>query len=60
MSPTVVLRCPRCEAVQRVTRDEHDPARAAVVEIICLDCDDGDFHSPRFFDRKGIEIGGDS
>lgn len=53
MTGKIELRCSKCPQKRSVDRDEHDPSRAAVVELICPDCDDGDRHSPEFFDADG-------
>jgi hypothetical protein len=53
MNPLVTLRCPRCKAEKQSPCDDFDPYGTAVVQIICPDCDDGDFHAPEFFDESG-------
>jgi hypothetical protein len=40
----------------QVPRDDSDPQEAVAVIMICLRCDDGDFHSPRFENADGVEI----
>ncbi len=50
------LRCPKCLDSMAADRDEHDPADATVMEIICPHCDDGDRHAPRYFRCDGSEL----
>jgi hypothetical protein len=38
------------------SRDTLDPPDATVMEIVCPNCDDGDFHIPRYFRCDGSEI----
>lgn len=52
----IMLRCPHCQTELVVPRDDGDPQEAVSVLIVCLRCDDGDFHSPRFENADGIEI----
>lgn len=56
MTDDITLRCPRCDTHREVPRCAADPASAATVFIVCLHCDDGDFHSPRFEDAQGNEV----
>jgi hypothetical protein len=53
---TIALRCPGCKKTQDVPRCLSDPDRAAVVEIICTSCDDGDRHFPSFLDASGADV----
>lgn len=43
--PDVTLECPCCRAYKTVPRSPELPAEVRLIEIICPDCDDGDFHS---------------
>jgi len=52
----IMLRCPRCETELVVPRDDWDPQDAVSVLIVCLRCDDGDFHAPRFVNADGAEV----
>lgn len=52
------LRCPYCGVEQPYKRDidPHIPASVATIEIICPNCDDGDFHTETWFDAEGKEV----
>jgi hypothetical protein len=52
----VTLRCPDCGKSEKHPRAPIDPPGTEVVEIICYDCDDGDYHIPAYFDKDGKEI----
>lgn len=52
----ILLRCPTCRKTKAVHPESTDPASAAVCEIICLDCDRGDFCTPEFFDANGTWV----
>ncbi|WP_067734480.1 hypothetical protein [Novosphingobium naphthalenivorans] len=56
LDPLIELRCPDCGETMRTARLDDDPPEATVCEIICPDCDDGDFHAARFIDRYGNEV----
>lgn len=52
----LTLRCPKCRKEMPTARSADDPAQAALMEIICPDCDDGDRHEPRYFRADGSEL----
>ena len=52
----ITLRCPGCKSTMEGERADTDPKRAALMEIICPECDDGDRHSPVFFADDGSEV----
>lgn len=52
----IQLRCPKCNATAMAKRFKGDPDRAMEKVIICLECDDGDFHSPTYLSASGREI----
>jgi hypothetical protein len=52
----IAIRCPQCKFTITGERCQTDPKRAAVMEIICPSCDDGDRHEPRFFSENGEEV----
>jgi hypothetical protein len=39
--------------------DDFDPPGTAVVELLCPECNSGDFASPAYFDAQGNELCGD-
>jgi hypothetical protein len=53
MTRQILFRCPRCHADQSVERDVTDPPTAWFADMVCPKCDDGDFHSPTYFDADG-------
>jgi hypothetical protein len=46
------LRCPKCPRKGEAARDETDPPNAVLAYIVCPDCDDGDRHSPEYWDAN--------
>jgi len=52
----IALRCPKCNKRGYDARREGDPMRAMEIVIICINCDDGDFHEPRFVTASGKEV----
>lgn len=56
MADKVKLKCPKCGRQGEDERRDTDYHDSALVEIICPDCDDGDFHSEHHFDADGKEI----
>jgi|GEM_PF-1729913 len=56
MDDTINLRCPKCRKAGEDQRRETDYPETNTVEIICQDCDDGDFHSEQHFDAAGRHI----
>lgn len=55
--PCLTMECPRCKRLMAdVAREPTDPSRAVRVVLICPDCDDGDRHTPTFFDAEGREV----
>jgi hypothetical protein len=55
----VTLECPRCRAYKTVPRSAELPAAVRLIEIICPDCDDGDFHTETWFSAPGVEVSQD-
>ena len=55
----VTLECPSCRSYKTVPRSLELSAEVALIEIICPDCDDGDFHSERWFSAPGVEVSQD-
>ena len=53
----VTIECPLCRVYKTVPRSPKLPAEVCLIEIICPDCDDGDFHSERWFSAPGVEVG---
>jgi hypothetical protein len=49
----MVLSCPDCGREAVVERDDTDPPDAVRASLQCNRCDDGDRHSPEFFDGEG-------
>lgn len=49
----ILFRCPKCRKEQMVDRDNTDPPAARLASMVCPDCDDGDFHSPDYFEVTG-------
>jgi len=47
------LRCPKCRKEGQDLRRDTDYPETHTVEIICQDCDDGDFHSEDHYDAAG-------
>lgn len=56
MADTINLRCPKCRKAGEDQRRDTDYPETHTVEIICQDCDDGDFHSEQHFDAAGRHI----
>ncbi len=56
----VTLECPRCRAYKTVARTPELPASVRLIEIICPDCDDGDFHSETWYSALGVEVSQDA
>jgi hypothetical protein len=53
----ITFRCPKCRTQREGKRlDEFDPEDADIIEIICPQCDDGDFHAPVYFNTQGNEM----
>jgi len=52
----LLLRCPKCRRTQHTDRQEHDYPEAVRLEIVCPECDDGDFHEPFYYDENGKHI----
>lgn len=53
---TIAFTCPKCLRRDNLTREKTDPVKAFSATLVCPDCDDGDFHSPEFFDADGRHI----
>ena len=51
--PLIVLECPDCGRATPVDRDNTDPPTAVKAVLQCDRCDDGDRHSPEYFDAAG-------
>ncbi len=49
----IMLHCPDCDREMMAQRADTDPPTAAVARIQCDRCDDGDTHSPEFYDVAG-------
>jgi hypothetical protein len=49
----MTLECPDCGRAICVARDDTDPPSAVRAVLQCNLCDDGDRHSPEFFDGEG-------
>ncbi|WP_164084011.1 hypothetical protein [Stenotrophomonas maltophilia] len=47
------LRCPKCRKEPVDLRRDTDYPETHTVEIICQDCDHGDFHSEDHYDAAG-------
>ena len=52
----MVLACPDCGREVVVEREETDPPPAVRAVLQCDLCDDGDRHSPEFFDGTGAWV----
>jgi hypothetical protein len=52
----VTLECPKCRAYKTVKRTPELPAEVRLIEIICPDCDDGDFHTETWFSAPGVVV----
>lgn len=52
----ITLRCPKCKKSMQTPADESDPEGTAVVEIMCPECNAGDFDSPSYLDASGKYI----
>lgn len=53
---SIRLRCSVCGSEETTNRMQSDPEKAALMVLICPDCDDGDFHSASYFDADGKEV----
>jgi hypothetical protein len=49
----IVLECPDCGREAVIDREPSDPEAAVRCVLQCDRCDDGDRHSPEFFDGAG-------
>ncbi|MBH1836402.1 hypothetical protein I5T88_11015 [Stenotrophomonas maltophilia] len=49
----IKLRCPKCRKEGQDQRRDTDYPETHTVEIICHDCDDGDFHSENHYNAAG-------
>ena len=49
----IVLECPNCGRAMLIASDDTDPPEAVRAVLQCDRCDDGDRHSPEFFDAAG-------
>ncbi|HEL3246024.1 TPA: hypothetical protein UM344_001239 [Stenotrophomonas maltophilia] len=52
----IKLRCPKCRKEGQDQRRDTDYPETHTVEIICNDCDDGDFHSEDHYNAAGVFI----
>ena len=55
----VTLECPYCRTYKTVPRTAELPSEVRLIEIICPDCDDGDFHTETWFSAPGVEVSQD-
>lgn len=55
----VTIECPSCRQYKTVPRTVDLPAQVRLIEIICPDCDDGDFHAETWFSAPGVEVSQD-
>lgn len=55
-SGEITIRCPKCKKTMTDKRRDTDYHDTHTVEIVCPDCDDGDFHSELHFDASGKTI----
>lgn len=53
---TISFKCPKCERQDNLDRESTDPAKAVSATLVCPTCDDGDFHSPEFYDAEGRHL----
>ena len=53
---TIALVCPDCARAMPVVRDDSDPPTAVKAVLQCDRCDDGDRHSPEFYDAAGAWV----
>jgi hypothetical protein len=53
---SIRLRCSVCGFEETTNRMRSDPEKAALMVLICPDCDDGDFHSASYWDADGNEV----
>lgn len=56
---SITFECPDCKRRLLVDRDETDPPNAVRAVLQCDRCDDGDRHSPEFFDANGVWVNPD-
>ena len=56
ITKAIKIRCPHCKAEAMTRRIPCDPIYAAVVEVICACCDNGDFCEEKYFDESGRSI----
>lgn len=52
----IFLQCPKCKRREEIEKPTDIPSIVKTVEIICPDCDDGDFHTETWFDSFGKEV----
>lgn len=56
MSEYLTLRCPKCKRQKQTPRAPVDPEDATRVEIVCDNCDTGDFSESMYFDKNNNHI----
>lgn len=56
MPETIAFLCPICGRRDNLDRVDTDPAKAVSATLVCPNCDDGDFHSPEFFDAESRHL----
>lgn len=60
MADRILIVCPSCGKRVSTPRCNTDPASATEVRgIRCIDCDNGGFGLPEFFDAHGNQISGE-
>ncbi len=52
----VTLECPYCRAYKTIPRPSKLPAEVRLIEIVCPDCDDGDYHAVTWYSAPGVEV----
>jgi hypothetical protein len=56
VTPTLLLRCPKCRKEMEVERQAHDYPEAVRLELACEECNGGDFEESCYFDADGKHI----
>lgn len=52
----IQMRCTVCNRAMEIERGSFDPPNTMEVLLPCTECDDGDFHAPRYLSASGRDV----